>query len=56
MQWIIDALLCNAVGIWCGILTRHYLETRAYHCRGLWKLWELGNLFEQYCLVTLLID
>lgn len=38
MQWILDFLVCNGLGIWLGIKTSQYLEMKAYHWMGLWKI------------------
>ncbi len=37
VQWIMDALVCNSLGILCGMLTCEYLEMKTYQWRGLWK-------------------
>ncbi|XP_064400566.1 phosphatidylserine synthase 2-like isoform X2 [Halichondria panicea] len=36
-HWIMDALVCNSLGILCGMLTCEYLEMKTYQWRGLWK-------------------
>ena len=38
LQWILDFLVCNGLGIVCGMMTCHYLEMKSYHWRGLWKI------------------
>ncbi|XP_066275159.1 phosphatidylserine synthase 2-like [Branchiostoma lanceolatum] len=37
-HWIIDAALCNSLGIWCGMKTLEYLDMRLYNWRGLWNV------------------
>ncbi|XP_066275784.1 phosphatidylserine synthase 2-like [Branchiostoma lanceolatum] len=37
-HWILDAALCNGLGIWCGMKTLEYLDMRLYNWRGLWKV------------------
>jgi len=37
-HWIMDAVLCNGVGIYLGMLTCHYLEIKEYNWRSLWKI------------------
>ena len=38
LQWIMDALLCNGLGIFVGMITLKYLKMRPYHWRGLWRI------------------
>ena len=45
LQWILDFLVCNGLGIWLGIKTSQYLEMKAYHWRGLWKIPTLKYVF-----------
>lgn len=33
-----DALLCNGLGIYLGMLTLKYLSMKPYHWRGLWAI------------------
>ncbi|XP_035674747.1 phosphatidylserine synthase 2-like [Branchiostoma floridae] len=37
-HWILDAVLCNGLGIWCGMKTLEYLDMKLYNWRGLWKV------------------
>ncbi len=37
-QWILDALLCNGLGIYVGIKTLKYFQVKTYCWRGLWKI------------------
>ncbi|CAF1284105.1 unnamed protein product [Didymodactylos carnosus] len=36
-HWILDALLCNACGIYMGIKTCQYLRIELHNRRGMWK-------------------
>ena len=33
-----DALICNGLGIYCGLLTLNYYSMKVYHWRGLWNI------------------
>jgi len=37
-HWIFDALVCNGLGIYFGMLTCEYLKMRPYHWRGMWNI------------------
>ncbi|XP_055335120.1 phosphatidylserine synthase 2-like [Paramacrobiotus metropolitanus] len=37
-HWIMDALVCNGLGILAGMLTLKYLNIRPYFWRGLWRI------------------
>lgn len=37
-HWILDALVCNGLGIWLGMKTLNYLNASTYHWRGLWSI------------------
>ncbi|XP_013777085.1 phosphatidylserine synthase 2-like [Limulus polyphemus] len=37
-HWILDALVCNGLGIYFGMKTLHYLSMKPYHWRGLWNI------------------
>ncbi|CAG2166106.1 unnamed protein product [Oppiella nova] len=37
-HWILDALLCNGLGIYCGMKTLTYLSMKPYNWRGLWDI------------------
>ncbi|XP_078576153.1 phosphatidylserine synthase 2-like isoform X2 [Branchiostoma floridae x Branchiostoma japonicum] len=37
-HWILDAVLCNGLGIWCGMKTLEYLDMKLYNWRGLWQV------------------
>nr|XP_045618710.1 phosphatidylserine synthase 2-like isoform X3 [Procambarus clarkii] len=36
--WIMDALLCNGLGIFCGLQSLKYFSMKTYHWRGLWNI------------------
>ncbi|XP_066941622.1 phosphatidylserine synthase 2-like [Macrobrachium rosenbergii] len=37
-HWIMDALVCNGLGIYCGLQTLKYFSMKTYHWRGLWNI------------------
>ncbi|GIX66727.1 phosphatidylserine synthase 2 [Caerostris extrusa] len=37
-HWIMDALICNGLGIYLGMITLKYLSMKPYHWRGLWTI------------------
>lgn len=37
-HWILDALICNGLGIYFGMKTLQYLSMKPYHWRGLWNI------------------
>lgn len=37
-HWILDALVCNGLGIYLGIKTLNYFSMKTYHWRGLWGI------------------
>ena len=37
-QWIMDALVCNGLGIYLGMKTLNYLSMKRYHWRGMWNI------------------
>nr|XP_027237715.1 phosphatidylserine synthase 2-like [Penaeus vannamei] len=37
-HWIMDALLCNGLGIYCGLQSLKYFSIKTYHWRGLWNI------------------
>ncbi|OQV12010.1 Phosphatidylserine synthase 2 [Hypsibius exemplaris] len=37
-HWIMDAFVCNGLGIVLGMITLKYLKMRPYHWRGLWTI------------------
>ncbi|XP_071449421.1 phosphatidylserine synthase 2-like isoform X2 [Hetaerina americana] len=37
-HWIMDALVCNSLGIYLGMKTLHYFSMKAYHWRNLWSI------------------
>lgn len=54
-HWIMDALVCNGLGIWLGMKTLRYLSMKPYHWRGMWnipgytgKLQRLASQFTPY--------
>lgn len=38
LQWILDALICNGLGIFLGLQTLKYFSMKTYHWRGLWHI------------------
>ncbi|XP_052801197.1 phosphatidylserine synthase 2-like [Mya arenaria] len=36
-HWIMDALVCNGLGIYLGMKTMNYLSMKPYHWRGMWN-------------------
>ncbi|XP_065585126.1 phosphatidylserine synthase 2-like [Artemia franciscana] len=51
-HWIMDALLCNGLGIVCGMYTLEYFSMKQYHWRGLWNIptyrGKLKRIFAQF--------
>lgn len=37
-HWILDAIICNGLGIWLGIKTLEFLEGKTYDWRELWSI------------------
>jgi phosphatidylserine synthase 2 len=37
-HWIMDALICNGLGIYVGIKTLKYFQVKTYYWRGLWDI------------------
>ncbi|KAJ9598252.1 hypothetical protein L9F63_011073 [Diploptera punctata] len=37
-HWIMDALICNGLGIYLGLKTLQYFSMKTYHWRGLWTI------------------
>ncbi|XP_064600429.1 phosphatidylserine synthase 2-like [Liolophura sinensis] len=37
-HWIMDALVCNGLGIFLGMKTLRYLSMKPYHWRGMWNI------------------
>jgi len=37
-HWIMDALVCNGLGIFLGMKTLRYFSMKPYHWRGLWNI------------------
>lgn len=37
-HWIMDALVCNGLGIYCGLQSLKYFSMKTYHWRGLWNI------------------
>ncbi|PNF28640.1 Phosphatidylserine synthase 2 [Cryptotermes secundus] len=37
-HWIMDAAICNGLGIYLGLKTLKYFSMRTYHWRGLWRI------------------
>ena len=38
MKWILDFLICNGLGIYCGMKTCEYFSMKPYNWRGLWNI------------------
>ncbi|KAG7243764.1 hypothetical protein CRUP_034556 [Coryphaenoides rupestris] len=38
LQWIMDVLLCNSLGIYCGMKTLGWLSMKPYQWQGLWNI------------------
>ncbi|RXG51919.1 Phosphatidylserine synthase 2, partial [Armadillidium vulgare] len=51
-HWILDALLCNGLGIYFGLKTLNYFTMKTYHWRGLWNIptyrGKLRRIFGQF--------
>ncbi|GBL72941.1 Phosphatidylserine synthase 2 [Araneus ventricosus] len=57
-HWLMDALICNGLGIYLGMITLKYLSMKPYHWRGLWKiptytgkLQRIAAQFGPYCWI-----
>ncbi|KAL5007110.1 hypothetical protein ScPMuIL_015916 [Solemya velum] len=37
-HWIMDAIVCNGLGIYLGMKTLKYLTMKPYHWRGMWNI------------------
>ena len=37
-HWIMDATVCNTLGIYCGVLVLRYYNIKSYNWRGIWKI------------------
>ena len=37
-HWVLDAVICNGLGIWIGIKTLEFLESKKYEWRDLWSI------------------
>lgn len=37
-QWIMDVILCNGLGIYCGMKTLSWLSLKTYKWQGLWNI------------------
>lgn len=37
-HWIMDAVVCNGLGIYLGMKTLNYLSMKPYHWRGMWNI------------------
>ncbi|KDR07745.1 phosphatidylserine synthase 2-like isoform X2 [Zootermopsis nevadensis] len=37
-HWIMDAAICNGLGIYFGLKTLQYFSVKTYHWRGLWSI------------------
>lgn len=42
-HWIMDAFLCNGLGIYLGMKTLNYLSMKPYHWRGMWNIQTYGG-------------
>lgn len=38
VQWIMDFIICNGLGIYVGMKTLRYLSMKPYHWRGMWNI------------------
>lgn len=38
LQWIMDVLICNGLGIYCGMKTLKWLSLKTYKWQGLWNI------------------
>ncbi|KAJ8299437.1 hypothetical protein KUTeg_023497 [Tegillarca granosa] len=38
LKWIMDALVCNGLGIYLGMKTLKYLSMKPYHWRSMWNI------------------
>lgn len=38
LQWIMDVLVCNGLGIYCGMKTLAWLSMKPYQWQGLWNI------------------
>jgi len=51
-HWILDALICNGLGIYIGIKTLKYFQVKSYYWRGLWTIpgyrAKLKRIFAQF--------
>jgi len=51
-HWLLDALICNGLGIYFGMLTCEYLKMKPYHWRGMWNIpsysGKLGRIAMQF--------
>lgn len=45
-QWIMDVLVCNGLGIYCGMKTLEWLSLKTYKWQGLWNIptYKYGSL------------
>lgn len=37
-QWVMDVLVCNGLGIYCGMKTLKWLSLKTYKWQGLWNI------------------
>ncbi|XP_076450814.1 phosphatidylserine synthase 2-like [Babylonia areolata] len=42
-HWIMDAIVCNGLGIYLGMKTLNYLSMKPYHWRGMWNIHSYGG-------------
>ncbi|PVD33310.1 hypothetical protein C0Q70_04563 [Pomacea canaliculata] len=42
-HWIMDAIVCNGLGIYLGMKTLNYLSMKPYHWRGMWNIPTYGG-------------
>lgn len=47
-HWIMDFVICNAGGIFLGMLTLHHLEIKKYHWRSLWNIPTYSGKFYRF--------
>jgi phosphatidylserine synthase 2 len=46
-HWIMDAFLCNGLGIYLGMKTLNYLSMKPYHWRGMWNMPTYGGMLKR---------
>lgn len=49
-HWIMDAVVCNGLGIYLGMKTLNYLSMKPYHWRGMWNITSYRGKFKRVAL------